>query len=464
MNNRLIRVNSKGWATRSIAGMLTGSKIDHDKGILYDVVLCEAMQPRGAAGESYIETETEVLPVTIKTPVEFITKLVKLAKSHGENGHQVRFGHPGMCDQVLGTYAGRAKNIRLRGNQAIGDIHLSPASENAPGKGNLRQYILDLASEDSEAIMMSIVFTPGDHWYINADGDREIWTGDEHQVKYMAELPDTDRVIFETVVDWHYTDFVDQGANTTDLFRDSRGNELLSDRAFQFLDSNPEVWEILANQPEIVERFLNRYENYRNYKMNKTEKKTGSLLQRAKSALEAVFAVQKSIDATTADGVAISIQTDAEYPAVGDVVFIAGSTETAPAGEHTLTGDYDGWVITTDEAGVITAVVEPGGESVEPETAPVMEDVVVVENSAQLEEANRSIEALVNVVEKQQDILDSLTESVKSLTNQVNAMRNAPLAARVFASQDVNVSNLRGNDADLTPWEAERRRIMSTKK
>ena len=466
MDNRLIRVNSQGWATRSIAGMLTGMQMDAEKGILFDVVLCQAMQPKGAAGESYIETAEGAFPVTIKTPVEFIKRLVNIAENrHGENGHQVRFGHPGMCDQVLGSYAGRAKNIRQRGNQVIADIHLSAAAENAPGKGNLRQYILDLAAEDSEAIMMSIVFTPGEHYFINADGSREVWTGEVDQVKYMAELADVDRVLYETVMDWHFTDFVDQGANTNDLFRDSRGNQLLSAKAFEFLDSNPAVWEILSNQPEIVEEFFLKYENYRNRKMNKSEKKAGGLLQRAKAALESVFTAQKSIDATTMDGVAISIQTDAEYPAVGDVVFIAGSTETAPAGDHSLTGELEGWTITTDEAGVITAVVEPATEETEVETAPVMEDVVVVSNAAELEETNRAVDAVVSVVEKQQEILDKLTESMTKLSDEVTALRNAPLAPRVFASSEVNVSNLRGADGDkVSPWEAERRRIMASKK
>ena len=197
MNNRLIRVNSQGWATRSIAAMLTGMNVNVEKGILFDVVLCQAMQPRGQAGESYIETIDKAFPVTIKTPVEFISRLVKIAETrHGENGHQVRFGHPGMCDQVLGSYAGRAKNIRQRGDQVIADIHLSAAAENAPGKGNLRQYILDLAMEDSQAIMMSIVFTPGEHYFINADGSREVWTGDEDQVKFMADLADVEQSIF----------------------------------------------------------------------------------------------------------------------------------------------------------------------------------------------------------------------------------------------------------------------------
>jgi hypothetical protein len=461
MNNRLIRVNSQGWATRSIAAMLTGMNVDVEKGILFDVVLCQAMQPRGQAGESYIETIDEAFPVTIKTPVEFISRLVKIAETrHGENGHQVRFGHPGMCDQVLGSYAGRAKNIRQRGNQVIADIHLSAAAENAPGKGNLRQYILDLAMEDSQAIMMSIVFTPGDHYFINADGSREVWTGDEDQVKFMADLADVDRVLYETVMDWHFTDFVDQGANTTDLFRDNRGNELLSAKAFEFLDSNPAVWDILASQPEIVEQFVSKYENYRNLKMNKTEKKAGNLLQRAKAALEAVFIAQKTIETTTMDGVAITIETDAEYPAVGNVVFIAGSTETAPAGDHMLTGELEGYTITLDEAGVITAVVEP----VVVENEPLMEDVVVVSNSAELEETNRAIDSVVNVVEKQQDLIDKLTASVRLLSDEINSLRNAPLAPRVFASPDVNVSNLRGNDAPLSPWEAERRRIMASKK
>jgi hypothetical protein len=363
-----------------------------------------------------------------------------------------------MCDQVLGSYAGRAKNIRQRGNQVIADIHLSAAAENAPGKGNLRQYILDLAQEDSQAIMMSIVFTPGEHYFINADGSREVWTGEDDQVKFMADLADVDRVLYETVMDWHFTDFVDQGANTTDLFRDNRGNELLSAKAFQFLDSNPEVWEILASQPEIVESFVSKYENYRNLKMNKTEKKAGNLLQRAKAALEAVFIAQKTIEATTMDGVAITIQTDADFPAVGDVVFIAGSTETAPAGDHMLTGDLDGYTITLDEAGVITAVVEPNMVEVDP----MMEDVVV--SNAELEETNRAIDSVVSVVEKQQDLIDKLTDSVRSLSDEINSLRNAPLAPRVFASTDVNVSNLRGDNGPVSPWEAERRRIMASKK
>ena len=85
MNNRLIRVNSQGWATRSIAAMLTGMNVNVEKGILFDVVLCQAMQPRGQAGESYIETNDKAFPVTIKTPVEFISRLVKIAETrHGE--------------------------------------------------------------------------------------------------------------------------------------------------------------------------------------------------------------------------------------------------------------------------------------------------------------------------------------------------------------------------------------------
>jgi hypothetical protein len=71
---------------------------------------------------------------------------------------------------------------------------------------------------------------------------------------------------------------------------------------------------------------------------------------------------------------------------------------------------------------------------------------------------------VVNVVEKQQDLIDKLTDSVRSLSDEINSLRNAPLAPRVFASPDVNVSNLRGNDGPLSPWEAERRRIMASKK
>jgi hypothetical protein len=463
----LFNTNSKGWAkSKAVIGAPTPANIDSARGILYDVVLCQAMQPRGEAGsiQIYDEQAEELKTVRVITGSDFIERLVVLGQRHGENGHQVRFGHPGMCDQVLGTYCGRVKNIRLRDNQAIGDIYLSAASENAPGKGNLKEYILNLAREDSQAIMMSIVFTPDEPYFINEDGVKEIYSGTPEQNFYLSSLPEPNRCIYETVRAWHYTDFVDAGANSTDLFRGMKGDKMLSAKLFEFLDENENVMEALAENPEIVREFIDKYETYRNRKNQKSidmNKNSHSLLQKAKDALDRLFKnaegeqLVKSIDAVTVDGVAISIESEGEYPAVGDVVTLTGTAEAPPAGEHLLSGEFEGWKITTDEAGVITAVTDPNAVPVETPVEPVMAEEVESETEKALAEA-------LEISEKQSQIIAQLQKQIGSLSSDIETLKKTPLAERVFANANGQVSNLYNSD-EVTPWEAERRRIMEGK-
>lgn len=460
-------VNSKGWAkSKAILGAPTPANIDSARGILYDVVLCQAMQPRGEAGafKVYNEEEDELEDIRVITGQDFIERLVILGQRQGENGHQVRFGHPGMCDQVLGTYCGRVKNIRLRDNQAIGDIYLSAASENAPGKGNLKEYIINLAKEDSQAIMMSIVFTPDEPYFINEEGIKEIYSGTPEQNYYLSSLPEPNRCIYETVRAWHYTDFVDAGANSTDLFRGFKGEKMLSAKLFEFLDENPGVWDALVDQPEIVREFTDKYEAYRNRKNQKSidmNKNSHSLLQRAKDALDRLFKnaegaeLIKSLDAVTVDGVAISIETQGELPAVGDVVTLTGTTEAPPAGEHLLSGEYEGWAITTDEAGVVTAVVDPNAAPAETPAEPVMSEAVDSETEKALADA-------LEISEKQSQVIAQLQKQVQNLSSDLESLKKNPLAERVFANSNGQVSNS-FNEGELTPWEAERRRIMNNK-
>lgn len=460
-------VNSKGWAkSKAILGAPTPANIDSARGILYDVVLCQAMQPRGEAGsfKVYNEEEDELEDIRVITGQDFIERLVILGQRQGENGHQVRFGHPGMCDQVLGTYCGRVKNIRLRDNQAIGDIYLSAASENAPGKGNLKEYIINLAKEDSQAIMMSIVFTPDEPYFINEEGIKEIYSGTPEQNYYLSSLPEPNRCIYETVRAWHYTDFVDAGANSTDLFRGFKGEKMLSAKLFEFLDENPGVWDALVDQPEIVRKFTEKYEAYRNRKNQKSidmNKNSHSLLQRAKDALDRLFKnaegaeLIKSLDAVTVDGVAISIETQGELPAVGDVVTLTGTTEAPPAGEHLLSGEYEGWAITTDEAGVVTAVVDPNAAPAETPAEPVMSEAVDSETEKALADA-------LEISEKQSQVIAQLQKQVQNLSSDLESLKKNPLAERVFANSNGQVSNS-FNEGELTPWEAERRRIMNNK-
>lgn len=463
---KLIQVNSKGWAkSRAIAGGSSSANIDAVKGILYDVVVCQSMQPRGQAGVHYIynEADGEQEEVRIITGQDFIERLVVLGQRQ-ENGLQVRFGHPAMCDQVLGSYCGRVKNFRVRDNQAIGDVYLSTASENAPSKGNLKEYIINLAKEDPEAIMMSIVFTPDEPYFINADGIREIYSHEPEQDFYLSQLPEPNRVIYETIKGLHFVDFVDQGANALDLFKSSTGEPIMAARVFEFLDENPLIWETLLNQPDIVEQFTRKYESLKNSNtsnMNKNQK-SPSLLAKAIQALESAFksaegtVATKTIEAITTDGNAISIENEGETPAVGDAVFLTGTTEPAPEGDHTLTGDLEGWLITVDAAGLISNVVDPNLAPAE-EPAPIDPQM----SEAVVEVAQKTAQAF-SIIEKQTQLIESLSSQVKGLQSEIDVLKKSPLASRVFASSTVEVSNLGGDD-EITPWEAERRRIQAAK-
>lgn len=467
----LFRTNSKGWAkSRAILGAPTLASIDSARGILYDVVLCQAMQPRGEAGsfKVYNEEEDGLEDVRIITGQDFIERLVVLGQRQGENGHQVRFGHPGQCEQVLGSYCGRVKNIRLRDNQAIGDIYLSAASENAPGKGNLKEYILNLAKEDTQAIMMSIVFTPDEPYFINSDGMKEIYSGTPEQNYYLSTLPEPNRCIYETVKAWHYSDFVDAGANSTDLFRGFDGNKLISARLFEFLDENPGVWDTLVEQPEIVREFIKKYELYRNRKNQKTinmNNNSHSLLTRAKDALDRLFKnaegeqLVKSIDAVTTEGVAISIENQNELPAVGDVVYLTGTAEVPPAGEHTLTGEYEGWVVTTDDAGLVTAVVDPNAAPAETPAIPV--DAPAMSSEVN-EDTLKALDSALEISAKQSEVISQLQKQIQTLSADLDNLKKNPLAERVFANSNGQVANT-FNEGDVTPWEAQRRRIMESK-
>jgi hypothetical protein len=463
----------KGWVdSRAITGQVLAANVDAEKGILYDVVLCQAMQPRGMAG---IEEWTGA---RIETPLSFIEKLVELAGAFGENGHQARFGHPNDCNPALGTYAGRIKNVRLRGNQAIGDIYLSEASAQTPGKGDLKGYILKLAKEDSQALMMSIVFSPGHLYMINADGHQEDFLYDPAQIDYLASLPEEERVLYETVRAWHFTDFVDQGANTLDMFRDQNGNISIAARATDFLDNHPEIWDLLISQPQVMEEFTRKYEAHRarkntnsNTTVNKNQSTTASLLDQLKGVANSILGIKnvedaapaepvtdaaKTIENTTADGAAISIDTDAETPAVGDQVTLAGGSETPPAGEHTLTGALEGWVITTDEAGLITAVVEPAAETADDAAEPVAA-------SAHQEATDRNLHSLAEVLKSQSQILEQVTNSLKSIQADMSRLKESPLMARAFADSGNRITSGKGSDAPETEWAKLQREINERK-
>ncbi len=87
---------------------------------------------------------------------EFLSQ-VSEAVNQVENGVKMRFTHPDLSGDGLGSYLGRAKNASLDGDVVRADSHLSKSSRKTPD-GDLGGYVMQLAQDDPEAFGLSISF------------------------------------------------------------------------------------------------------------------------------------------------------------------------------------------------------------------------------------------------------------------------------------------------------------------
>lgn len=89
---------------------------------------------------------------------ETIAQLEEHGNAAGSAGVKVRFTHPDVCDDGLGTAVGRARNFRRveDGERVLADVYLLEAAASSP-KGNLRAYLLDYAEEAPDQFGLSIV-------------------------------------------------------------------------------------------------------------------------------------------------------------------------------------------------------------------------------------------------------------------------------------------------------------------
>jgi hypothetical protein len=444
------RANSKGQVHSALIRAIdTSTVVDEKEGILYNVLLCQSMQPKGAAGfvdNIWDEASQDFTRLPVVTPQSFVEKLVELSANFREKGQKARFGHPAMCEQEAGNHCGWIKNIRLEGDGVVGDIHLADFADLSP-KGNLKSYVLAAAKEDPEALMMSIVFSPGEYYFQENGLQVEYDWSEEHDNRIMA-LPESERVLFETVKAWHYTDFVGEGANTNNLFRSVNGEPMSAALVTDFLDSNPEIFEILTKSPEIMKGFLQKYEAHKARTLSKQQVKmskpmtwkqrTAAFLSGMAERLVQGEVTIRNIDATTSEGANITIMTTETMPQVGDIVQLTDTGEIPPAQVHTIAGgDLDGYQVTTDEAGTITEIVEPVATAPEETEAPVAEDAI---RKMIAEEVARAIAPVAT--------------ELKSVKSDLESFKAKPLVKKASEAR-VQVANATTREAEMPAWEKE---------
>lgn len=226
------------------SGNLSIENIDEHIGVIKNVVLAREGIAKGHG---------------VHLDSKFIGDLVRLGNEI-EQGVKARFGHPNMCSDALGTYIGRFKNFRVIEDKAYADLHMDEVAKKSP-KGDLYSYVFGMARNNADMFGNSIVFRAGESRFEEVIGENEEVITKE----------------YTSIVALMASDLVDTPAATESLFSE----DLTAAKVTEFLESNPEVEEILFNKPELIEQFLNRYNNYKT-KKSKMEK---SFSEKVKEAL-----------------------------------------------------------------------------------------------------------------------------------------------------------------------------------
>ena len=233
-----------------------------------------------------ITLEGEALGHGIWLDREFCDAVAEQGNATGDVGLKVRYGHPAMCSDALGTELGRAKNFRVvdfkrtvDGKEVtcagvIADVTLLQAAHSAP-QGDIAAHVLAMAKEDPKQFGQSIVFTYSDFVVKDADGNRHSYREEVNGVDADGNVivgPDgkpkktmsadawfeqsADGKEYAVLGKLHGSDFTDTPAATDGIF----STNTLAEEATEMLNDNPQLRQVMLTKPENVIEFLKRSE------------------------------------------------------------------------------------------------------------------------------------------------------------------------------------------------------------
>lgn len=219
-----------------------------------------------------ITLEGEALGHDVWLDREFCEAVAAAGNAAGEAGVKVRFGHPAMCSDALGTYLGRAHSfrcadvVRKDGSVACGvfaDVTIDPSAHKAP-QGDLAAWIMSAAETAPDTFGQSIVFTYADWVVKSADGVRHSYNGEvlgegrEESAERLSEADwiaqSADGRTYAVLGKLLGTDFTDTPAATDGVF----SADSLAAQAEEFLAENPIAHDMLEKHPDSVVQFLSR--------------------------------------------------------------------------------------------------------------------------------------------------------------------------------------------------------------
>ena len=172
---------------------------------------------------------------------EFLERTALLG-NEATKGVKARYGHPNMCSTALGTYIGRYKNFHKENNNVLADLYLDDTARISPN-GNLYDYILSLAATNPDMFGSSIAFKCGEITSLTEEIENSSKTTTRN---------------FASIESLHAVDLVDDPAATDGLFAQFHQNDWAF-TATLFLNQNPSLLNLLANNPYVFTEFITKY-------------------------------------------------------------------------------------------------------------------------------------------------------------------------------------------------------------
>ncbi len=208
---------------------------------------------------------------------EFCESVAAAGNATGDVGLKVRYGHPAMCADAIGTELGRAKNFRVvdidrqidgqtvTAAGVVADIHILESAHHAP-QGDIAAHVLAAAAEDPAIFGQSIVFTAADRVVKDAEGVRHSFNEEVlgksdgeaeppppiSEQEWLAKSADGHEYV--VLGKLHGTDFTDEPAATDGVF--STGT--LAEEAALMLDEHPQIVDAIEKNPTALVEFLDR--------------------------------------------------------------------------------------------------------------------------------------------------------------------------------------------------------------
>lgn len=236
------KTHNRWLKSRPTPGGYSPEKIDAENGIIHDVVMVQEGEAKGHG---------------VHLDADFIREIVAYDREHfSATGIKARFGHPSASNDTMGTQMGVFKNVRERKQdgkmQAIADLHLLEAADESPTHPGMRSWMLKMAAERPDFVMMSIVFSASGYYQKKKNGHK----------RYISSEYDADPELGEVWVEFgekgahFYTDAVEAGAATESLFSNQVNPHLFVAQADQFLDDHPHILQFIKDNPEKVTAFF----------------------------------------------------------------------------------------------------------------------------------------------------------------------------------------------------------------